>query len=172
MEGVNRKTINGLLIKQLKKLHDLCWKSSLNRWSIISNLLHSKMCKISQVICSNAWLIQSSSQLKPGNLIIKFKCFSKMPNHIQFWATITSCDTTLAFSGGVKQQLLKCLRNKIYLVVLKKVIYLDKFRYVCFVMNIKNKMGVQLACLLSASSSAHQYIFLIYYEEQGWLAIN
>jgi hypothetical protein len=51
----------------------------------------------------------------------------------------------------------------------KKLTCLDKFRYLSFVKNTRNKKRVQLACLPPTSASAQQHLFWVYYQVQVWL---
>jgi hypothetical protein len=46
---------------------------------------------------------------------------------------------------------------------------LDKFRYLSFVKNTRNKKRVQLACLSPTSASTQQHLFRVYYQVQVWL---
>jgi hypothetical protein len=51
----------------------------------------------------------------------------------------------------------------------KKLTCVDKFRYLSFVKNTRNKKRVQLACLPPISASAQQHLFRVYYQVQVWL---
>jgi hypothetical protein len=51
----------------------------------------------------------------------------------------------------------------------RKLTCLDKFRYLSFVKNTRNKKRVQLACLPPTSASAQQHLFRVYYQVQVWL---
>jgi hypothetical protein len=51
----------------------------------------------------------------------------------------------------------------------KKLTCINKFRYLSFVKNTRNKRRVQLACLPPTSASAEQHLFRVYYQVQVWL---
>lgn len=51
----------------------------------------------------------------------------------------------------------------------KKITCIDKFRYVSFVKNTRNKKQVQLASLPPTSASAQQHLLRVYYQVQVWL---
>ena len=51
----------------------------------------------------------------------------------------------------------------------KKIDCLDKYRYLSFVKNTRNKKRVQLPCLPPTSASASQHLCRVYYQVQVWL---
>ncbi|XP_076677413.1 uncharacterized protein LOC143373765 [Andrena cerasifolii] len=123
--------------------------------------------------------------------------FATCQNHILFLHAISGCDTTSAFYRRGKKSILKMfekqdlvdcaevvknsdstpqevITNGIRFLLSiygapKKMTCLDKFRYVCFVKNTRNKKRVQLACLPPTSASAQQHLFRVYYQVQVWL---
>ena len=51
----------------------------------------------------------------------------------------------------------------------KKIDCTDKYRYLTFVKNTRNKKQVQLSCLPLTSASAHQHLYRAFYQVQAWL---
>ena len=51
----------------------------------------------------------------------------------------------------------------------KKINCINKYRYLTFVKNTRNKKQVQLSCLPPTSASAHQHLYRVYYQVQTWL---
>ena len=49
----------------------------------------------------------------------------------------------------------------------KKIDCIDKYRYLTFVKNTRNKKQVQLSCLPPTSAPAHQYLYRSFYQVQA-----
>lgn len=123
--------------------------------------------------------------------------FPKCQNYILFLHAITGCDTTSAmyrrgktsvFKLFEKKDLIDCAKVFIeidsspqtiitkgirFLLAVygapKKIDCIDKYRYLTFVKNTRNKKQVQLSCLPPTSASAIQHLYRVYYQVQTWL---
>ena len=51
----------------------------------------------------------------------------------------------------------------------KKINCIDKYRYLTFAKNTRNKKQVQLSCLPPTSAFAHQHLYRAFYQVQAWL---
>ncbi|KAI4485934.1 hypothetical protein M0804_006423 [Polistes exclamans] len=51
----------------------------------------------------------------------------------------------------------------------KKITCINKYRYLTFVKNTRNKKQIQLSCLPFTSASAIQHLYRVYYQVQTWL---
>ncbi|KAI4490083.1 hypothetical protein M0804_004265 [Polistes exclamans] len=123
--------------------------------------------------------------------------YPKCQNYILFLHAITGCDTssvmyrrgkTSVFKLFEKNDLTNCAKvfTKIdstpqtiitegirFLLAVygapKKITCINKYRYLTFVKNTRNKKQIQLSCLPPTSASAIQHLYRVYYQVQTWL---
>lgn len=123
--------------------------------------------------------------------------FPKCKRHLLFLHAFTGCDTTSTlFRRGKtsilklfeKQDLVRCAQVfedlnstpgtlivhgiRFLLSVYgapAKITCIDKYRYLSFAKQSRNKKRVQLACLPPTSASAQQHFYRVYYQVQVWL---